>query len=112
MPAASFTPTAPTAAGDLVFIGGSDGIVRALSARTGQLRWKAYTCGEVRYPPTIWQGRALVGSGDGYVYCFEAKTGRPLWRFRAAPIERRIPVYGQLQSTWPVASGVPVVAMM
>ncbi len=109
MPAVSFTPTAPTAAGDLVFIGGSDGIVRALSARTGQLRWKAYTCGDVRYPPTIWQGRALVGSADGYVYCFEAKTGRPLWRFRAAPVERRIPVYGQLQSTWPVASGVPVV---
>ena len=64
--------------------------------------------GNIRFPPTIWQGRALVGSGDGFVYAFEAKTGRTLWRFRAAPVERRIPVYGQLLSTWPVASGVLV----
>jgi outer membrane protein assembly factor BamB len=54
------------------------------------------------------QGRLLVGSGDGRVYCFEATTGRLLWRFRAAPEERRIPVYGELLSTWPVASGVIV----
>ena len=50
----------------------------------------------------------LVGSGDGRVYCWEATTGRPLWRFRAAPDVRRIPVYGELLSTWPVASGVLV----
>jgi outer membrane protein assembly factor BamB len=59
-------------------------------------------------PPTIWKGRALVGSGDGWVYAFEARTGRPLWRFRAAPVERKIPVYGSLLSTWPAASGVLV----
>ncbi len=53
-------------------------------------------------------GRAFVGSGDGYVYCFEAKTGKVLWRFRAAPAERKIPVYGSLLSTWPAASGVLV----
>ncbi|MCX7017161.1 MAG: PQQ-binding-like beta-propeller repeat protein [Candidatus Sumerlaeota bacterium] len=107
-PDAAFAPTAPTAVGGLVFLGGSDGIVRALDATTGQLRWKAYTGGDIRYPPTIWQGRALVGSGDGWVYCFEAATGRPLWRFRAAPAERRIPVYGELMSTWPAASGILV----
>lgn len=108
-PAVPYTPTAPTAVGDLVFVGGSDGIVRALGAATGKMRWKGYTCGDVRYPPTFWQGHVFVGSGDGYVYCFEAKTGRLLWRFRAAPVERRIPVYGSLQSTWPVASGVLIV---
>jgi outer membrane protein assembly factor BamB len=42
------------------------------------------------------------------VYAWEAATGKPLWRFRAAPAERRIPVYGQLLSTWPAASGVLV----
>jgi len=107
-PKTPFTPTAPTAVADLVFIGGSDGIVRALKAATGALAWKAYTGGAVLYPPTIAQDRAFVGSGDGHVYCFEAATGRLLWRFRAAPVERRIPVYGTLQSTWPVASGVLV----
>jgi len=101
-------PTAPVAAGGLAFLGGPDGIVRAIETETGKLRWKAYTGGAVRIPPTIWNGRAFVGSGDGYAYCFEAKTGKVLWRFRAAPVERRIPVYGSLLSTWPAASGVLV----
>jgi len=101
-------PTAPVTAGGLVFTSGPDGIVRAFDAATGDVRWKAYTGGAVRIPPTIWKGRALVGSGDGWVYAFEAKTGRLLWRFRAAPVERRIPVYGSLLSTWPAASGVLV----
>jgi outer membrane protein assembly factor BamB len=42
------------------------------------------------------------------VYAFEAATGHLLWRFRAAPVERRIPVYDSIMSTWPVASGVLV----
>jgi len=96
-------PTAPVAAGGLVFTGGPDGIVRAVDAASGKLQWKAYTGGSVRIAPTIWKGRAFVGSADGWVYSFEAKTGRLLWRFRAAPAERKIPVYNTISSTWPVA---------
>ena len=102
------TPTAPVTTGGLVFLSGSDGILRALDAVTGDVLWTAYTGGAVRFPPTIWKGRALVGSADGWVYNFDAKTGRLLWRFRAAPAERKIPVYGTLSSTWPAASGVLV----
>ncbi len=102
------TPTAPTASGDLVFAAGSDGVVRALDAGTGQTKWTAFTGGAIRLPPTVAQGRALVGSGDGWVYALEATTGKSIWRFRAAPVERRIPIYGQLLSTWPAASGVLV----
>jgi outer membrane protein assembly factor BamB len=100
--------TAPVAAGGLVFIGGPDGIVRALDAASGELQWKAYTGGAIRIAPTIWKGRAFVGSADGWVYAFEARKGRLLWRFRAAPAERKIPVYGGLSSTWPAAGGVLV----
>ncbi len=107
-PKSVFTPTAPVTAGGLTFFGASDGIVRAVDAASGNVQWKAYTGGAVRFPPTIWKGRAYVGSGDGYVYCFEAKTGRLLWKFRAAPAKRKIPVYGTLLSTWPAASGVLV----
>lgn len=103
-----FEPTAPTAAGGLIFWGGSDGIVRAVDAATGRLKWKFLTAGPVRQPPTIWNGRAYFGSGDGYIYAVEAATGRRLWRFRAAPADRRIMVYGSLSSTWPVHSGVLV----
>jgi outer membrane protein assembly factor BamB len=99
-------PTAPVAVGDLVFVAGSDGATRCLEATQGEAKWTAYTGAEIRLPPTIWDGRALVGSGDGHVYSYEAATGRELWRLRAAPQERKIPVYGQLLSTWPVSTGV------
>ncbi|MCB1126989.1 MAG: PQQ-binding-like beta-propeller repeat protein, partial [Verrucomicrobiae bacterium] len=101
-------PTAPTTAGGLAFVGGSDGSVQALDVRSGKLAWRVLTGGAVNYPPTLAGGRAYVGSGDGSVYCLEAKTGRELWRFRVAPAERVIPVYGSLRSTWPVGSGVLV----
>ncbi|UCF15861.1 MAG: PQQ-binding-like beta-propeller repeat protein [Phycisphaerales bacterium] len=107
-PAVAVRPTAPVAVGSLVLLAGSDGVVRALDGDSGRERWKAYTGGEIRIPPTIWKGRALVGSADGWVYTFEVATGRLLWRFRAAPAERKIPVYGKLLSTWPAASGVLV----
>jgi len=107
-PKVPLEPTAPVAAGGLVFVGGSDGAVRALDAATGRPKWTATTGGAVRYPPSVADGRALVGAGDGCAYAFEAASGRRLWRFRAAPIERRIPVYEQLLSTWPVAAGVLV----
>jgi outer membrane protein assembly factor BamB len=100
--------TAPTTAGNIVFYAKSNGLVYALEGSSGKVLWKAYTGGEIRFPPTLANGRALVGSGDGYVYTYEASTGRLLWRFQAAPAQRLIPVYGSLLNTWPVASGVLV----
>jgi len=107
-PRAPASATAPVAAGGLVFVAGSDGSVRAIDAATGAERWRAFTGGDVKYPPAIAEGRCFVGSGDGRVYAFEAATGKVLWRFRAAPAERKIPVFGALVSTWPVGSGVLV----
>jgi hypothetical protein len=110
----TFTPrtggpaTGPIAVGDLVFTAGGDGSVRALEAGTGAVRWTAFTGGAINYPPALWQGRLYLGSADGWIYALEAATGRLLWRFRAAPQERFIPLYGSLRSTWPVGSGVLV----
>ena len=107
-PKNKFTPTAPVTAEGMVFLSGSNGIVRALGAETGEQQWIFYTGGGVRISPTVWNSRVLAGSGDGWVYSLEARTGQLLWRFRAAPEERKIPVYGALLSTWPAASGVLV----
>jgi len=101
-------PTPPVTVDGLVFFSGSDGIIRALDVNTGQLQWTNYTGGAVTIAPTVWRDRVFVGSADGWVYCFKARTGDQIWRFRAAPVERKIPVYGSLQSTWPAASGVVV----
>jgi outer membrane protein assembly factor BamB len=101
-------PTAPTAAGGLVFTAGEDGIVRAFQAESGQSAWTFATPSPIKYPPTVANGRLYFGSSDGYAYCLEAATGRELWRFRAAPVERHIPLFGHIASTWPVNSGMLV----
>jgi len=107
-PKAPAVATAPVAASGLVWVAGSDGTVRAIDAASGKEKWKAYTGGDVKYSPSIADGRAFVGSGDGWIYCYEAASGTLLWRFRAAPAERKVPLYGTLSSTWPVGSGVLV----
>jgi outer membrane protein assembly factor BamB len=107
-PSGANVATAPIASGGWVFLAGSDGAIRALDAADGKLRWTAHTGGWVKFAPTLAEGRLYAGSGDGWVYCLEAASGRLLWRFRAAPAERKIPVYGSLFSTWPVGSGVLV----
>ena len=107
-PPVDFQPTAPTAAGGLIFLAGDDGKVRAIDAATGALRWSYLTAGPILQPPTIWEGRAYVGSGDGRIHALDAATGRFLWCFREAPVERRIMAYGALRSTWPVNTGVLV----
>ena len=101
-------PAAPVTAGGLVFTSGSDGVVRAFEAHSGKVRWKAYTGGPITYPPAVVGDRLFVGSGDGWVYAFQAADGEPIWRFRAAPAQRKINLYGKLASTWPVGSGVLV----
>jgi outer membrane protein assembly factor BamB len=107
-PRETVEPTAPVTAAGLTLVAGSDGTVRAYNSADGTLRWTAHTGGSISYPPSIANGRVHVGSGDGRAWCFDLATGKTLWCFRAAPLERRIPVYGRLLSTWPVASGVMV----
>ncbi len=100
--------TAPVIVDGIAFYSGSDGIVRAINSQTGKVLWKAYTGGAVRMAPTVWQNQLFVGSGDGWVYNFDARSGDLIWRFRVAPEERKIPIYGSLVSTWPAASGILV----
>lgn len=101
-------PTAPVTGGGLVFVADGGGRVQALDARNGKLVWDDFTGGPIYYPPAVSQDRVFAGSADGRVYAWEAKTGRRLWSFRAGPKEQRIPVFGQMISSWPVAAGVVV----
>jgi outer membrane protein assembly factor BamB len=100
-------PTAPVAAGDLVFVADRNGSVRCFDT-DGNEKWKSWANGPIYYPPSVANDRLYVGSADGRVYSFEAATGRLLWTYRVAPQDRRIPVFGKLVSRWPVAGGVAV----
>ncbi len=107
-PKAPTLPTAPIIGDGQVVLGGQDGVVRGIDLQKGTQSWSAYTGGPIKYPPALSGSHVYVGSGDGYIYCMWANMGTTLWRFRAAPVERVIPVYGTLASTWPLGGGVLV----
>jgi len=101
--------SSPVAAEGMIFVASIDShTVHALDADSGRGLWSYTAGGRVDSPPTIYQGLALFGSADGYVYCVRAADGKLAWRFRAAPEDRRIVSYGQLESVWPVHGSVLV----
>ncbi len=103
------TLTQPVAVGDTVWVASRDThTLYALNAETGEKRWSFIAGGRIDSPPTIHNGTVLLGSADGYVYCLRATDGQLAWRFRAAPHERLIGSFGQIESTWPVHGSVLV----
>ncbi len=101
--------TQPVVAGGKLFVASVDThTVYALDAVSGRALWQHTAGGRVDSPPTVHAGLVLFGSADGWVYCLRAADGALAWRYRAAPAERRVVSYGQLESAWPVAGSVLV----
>ena len=101
--------TAPTAVGDRVYVAEVDAHhVIALDADDGAKVWEFAAGGRVDTPPTYHEGTLLFGSADGHVSCVRATDGALVWRFRAAPDERLIGAFGQLESAWPVHGSILV----
>jgi len=98
------TPVA--AAGGTVYVGSTDGRVRALDAASGKDKWRYFAKGRVTDSIWLWRGRLYVGDDDGWVHCLRADSGELIWRFRAAPARERIVSYGRYASRWPVRGGV------
>jgi hypothetical protein len=103
------TPTPPIVVGDRIFTALTDEHhVVCLDARDGRKLWEFAAGGRIDSPPTWHNGTILFGSADGWVYCVRASDGVLAWRFRAAPEERLIGAFGQLESAWPVHGSVLV----
>jgi outer membrane protein assembly factor BamB/ubiquinone/menaquinone biosynthesis C-methylase UbiE len=101
----------PIVVADQVFVAKPDEHqVVALNAETGDETWRFTANGRIDSPPTWHLNRVVVfGSADGHVYCVDAENGDLMWRFRAAPQNRMIAAFGQLESAWPVHGSVLVV---
>jgi len=97
-------PTPPVTYGGLAFYGLSTGRVRAVRIADGKEAWSFETGSMVLTAPAVADGRVYVGSGDGWVYCLDAAAGKLVWRWRGAPLDRRMMVFGKLTSFWPVVS--------
>ncbi len=101
--------SAPTVAGGRLFVAEVDGhTVHAVDASSGEKLWSYTAGGRVDSPPTVVGHWLFFGSRDGYVYCLRAETGGLKWRFRAAPLDRRLMAFEQLESVWPVPGSVLV----
>ncbi|MFZ5829554.1 MAG: PQQ-binding-like beta-propeller repeat protein [Planctomycetota bacterium] len=101
--------TSPVLAEGKVLLASTDThTVHALEAASGRTAWTYTTGGRVDSPPTVHNGLVLFGSADGYVYCLRLSDGALCWRFRAAPLDRRMSAYEQLESVWPVSGSVLV----
>ena len=99
--------TAPVIAGGRLLVAAIDQhAVHAFDADTGGSLWSFTAGGRIDSPPTLHAGLALFGCHDGYVYCLRADTGALIWRFRAAPSQRKVGAYGQIESAWPVPGSV------
>jgi outer membrane protein assembly factor BamB len=82
--------------------------IQALDARTGGRLWHFTAGARIDSPPTIHAPLALFGSSDGWLYCLDVSDGTEVWRFLAAPQQRQVGAYGQLESAWPVHGSVLV----
>ena len=101
--------TAPVAAGGMVVVAETDRhALHALSAVDGEPAWTFVADGRIDSPPTLWGGLCLFGTRNGFVTCLRASDGALVWRFRAAPQDRRLFAYEQLESVWPVHGSVLV----
>ena len=101
--------SAPTAVGDRVFAALVDEhAVVCLRAADGRTLWRFTAGGRIDSPPTWYRGTVLFGSADGHLYCVRASDGALVWRFRAAPRDRLMGAFGQLESAWPVHGSVLV----
>jgi len=101
--------TPPVVAGGLVFVAETDRHrLHALSATDGRPVWTFVADGRIDSPPTLSPAMCLFGTRGGFVYCLRAADGALVWRFRAAPRDRRLVAYEQLESVWPVHGSVLV----
>ncbi len=101
--------SSPTIAANRLFVAQIDQhYVICLDARDGTRLWEFAADARIDSPPTYHQGYLLFGAHDGWVYCLRATDGRLVWKFLAAPCERLMAAFGQLESAWPVPGSVLV----
>lgn len=72
-----FSPAVDIDAG-MVFIGGQDGSVRAVSKKTGHIKWQRRFKAWI-YPPAVLGRRLVVGGSSGRLRALDAETGSAVW---------------------------------
>ncbi len=75
--------TAAILAKDVVYYANTAGVVKALDAVSGKLRWSYATSGKIFSTPAIDKGLLVVGSSDDNIYCLDVRHGKLVWKVKA-----------------------------
>jgi len=101
--------TQPVVVGDRMWIAEKGAhAIHCYNVKNGKRLYSFTAGGVIDSAPTIVDGTVLFGCRDGNVYCLRADDGKLAWRFRAAPDERQIVSFEQLESLWPVHGSILV----
>lgn len=68
---------------DTVFLGTENGLVLALDAGTGKVKWQQKVRGEVLAPPVVDEGVVVVNTGSGIMHCLDAQSGEERWVYES-----------------------------
>jgi outer membrane protein assembly factor BamB len=91
--------------GNMYVASSANDSVVAFDTETGQVNWRFFADGPVRFAPIAWQGRIYFGADDGALYCLDGTSGRLLWRTPLSLGPRRVIGNERLISVWPVRGG-------
>lgn len=102
--------SSPALVGTQLLIGGVDGALYSLDARSGAIVWRLQTGGRIWSSPAVRDGAVYVGSQDGKLYCADLRTGAPRWTFATDGAALRSAEFGYdrrtIQSSPSVAGGI------
>ncbi|MEQ9066006.1 MAG: PQQ-binding-like beta-propeller repeat protein, partial [Gimesia chilikensis] len=84
----------------VLFGSSTDDQLYALDLKTGQLKWKFFTEGPIRFAPAAWKDRIFVASDDGCLYALNVADGSLLWKKRGGPERKFIMGNDRLISHW------------
>jgi outer membrane protein assembly factor BamB len=75
-PTAATIKASPVVWQDTVFVGASDGVLYAIDAKEGVLKWQFQTGGAIRFAPIVANDTVYLGSADNKLYGIDARTGK------------------------------------
>ncbi len=72
----------PTVADGRVHVGGEDGMMHTVDAKSGAPLWTFPTGDGIWSSPSVVDGKVIFGSRDFHLYCLDAKSGTEVWKVK------------------------------